>query len=96
MIGLIYDLWFYMYFKINILDYSETGDFLLAAIRQPLVILLCLLPLLIIYVFVKLHEGAMARWNRYKTSMAKYESSRLNAPAFRTDSLARRRPDPAP
>ena len=38
-VGMIHDLWFYRYFQINILDYSETGDFLLAAMRNPLVII---------------------------------------------------------
>lgn len=64
-IGLIYDWWFFRYFRINILDYSETSDFLLAAIRRPLVILLCLLPLVILAMGRQIRRWARQKSNRY-------------------------------
>jgi hypothetical protein len=48
-----YEWWLFLFFKINILTYAETSDFLLAAVRSPLVILLCLLPLLLVWVLVR-------------------------------------------
>ena len=44
-IGLVYDARVYTEFRINIAEYAETSDFLLAAARAPLIILLSLLPL---------------------------------------------------
>ncbi len=83
LVGLIYDLWFYFYFRINILDYSETGDFLLAAIRNPLVIILSMLPLLLLLGMQKLRLAARARSKRYDAYAAKYERTRWNAPGAR-------------
>ena len=33
-VGVVHDFFFYLYFKINVLDYSETGDFLLLGFEQ--------------------------------------------------------------
>ena len=82
-VGLIYDLWFFRYFKINILDYSEMGDFLLSAFRNPLVILLSILPIVPLAVLQKLREAARARSVRYDEYVKKYESTRWNSPGFR-------------
>ena len=43
-VGVVHDFFFYLYFKINVLDYSETGDFLLAGLKNPLAVLLAILP----------------------------------------------------
>jgi hypothetical protein len=78
-VGLIYDLWFFFYFKINILDYSETGDFLLAAIRNPLVILLAMLPLGILSIGVQLREVASRKSPRYDAYRRKYINTVWNS-----------------
>ncbi len=82
-VGLIYDLWFYAYFKINILDYSETSDFLLSAVRNPLVIVLSLLPILLLLGLQKLRKAARAKSARYDRYVEKFEKTRWNSPASR-------------
>ena len=44
-IGAIHEFFLYARFKVNILQFADPLDFLLAAIRQPLVVVFCLLPL---------------------------------------------------
>jgi hypothetical protein len=63
-VGLIHDLWFYRYFNINILDFSETSDFLLAAIRNPAAVLLSMLPIAILMGFRRLRETAIRVFTR--------------------------------
>ena len=65
LIGLIYELWFFMYFRINILEYVETSDFLLAALRTPLVILLSLLPVPLAWLLFQLNHWLRRRYPRY-------------------------------
>ena len=67
-VGLIYDLWFYSYFRINILDYSETGDFLLAAIRNPLVIILSMLPAGMLLIGIRVRELAIRKSATHNTA----------------------------
>ena len=64
LVGMTYERWLFLYFKINILTYAETSDFLLAAVRSPLVILLCLLPLLLVWVLVRADQWARRRWRQ--------------------------------
>lgn len=65
-IGLIYELWFFMYFRINILEYVETSDFLLAALRTPLVILLSLLPVPLFWLLFQLNLWVRRRYPQYE------------------------------
>lgn len=78
-VGLIYDLWFFFYFKINILDYSETSDFLLAAIRNPLVILLSMLPIGMLLVGARIREVATKKSARYDAYRKKYVDTVWNS-----------------
>jgi hypothetical protein len=64
-VGLSYELWFFRYFRINILEYVETSDFLLAALRTPLVIVLALLPLPLVWLFTRFNEWLRRRFPRY-------------------------------
>lgn len=64
-IGLLYELWFFFYFRINILEYVETSDFLLAALRTPLVILLSLLPVPLAWLLFRLNHWARQKYPRY-------------------------------
>ena len=79
MVGLVYDFWFYMYFRINILDYSEPSDFLLGAIRNPLVIILAMLPIAIMLGILRLRATARARFPRYDRYARKYEGTRWSS-----------------
>jgi len=47
-VGLIYNFWLFRSFGINVVDYSETSDFLLSAVRTPLVIMLSVVPVFIL------------------------------------------------
>ena len=35
----------FLMFRINVFDYAESSDFLLAALRDPLIILVCIAPI---------------------------------------------------
>ncbi|MFP5284507.1 MAG: hypothetical protein ACLGI9_02100 [Thermoanaerobaculia bacterium] len=65
LVGLIYEFWFFWYFRINILEYVETSDFLLAALRTPLVIVLSALPLLLAWLLLRSNEWLRRRFPRY-------------------------------
>jgi hypothetical protein len=83
-VGLVHDLWFYRYFGINILEFSETSDFLLAAMRNPLVIILALLPIAILRIGQTLRETAIKKSERYERYAKKYENTRWNSVVARS------------
>jgi len=73
LVGMTYEWWLFLFFKINILTYAETSDFLLAAVRSPLVILLCLLPLMLVWVLVRADQWARRRWRGWAAYQAFYD-----------------------
>lgn len=83
LVGLVYDAWFYFYFKVNILEYSEASDFLFAAIRNPLVIILSLLPIALIFGLMGVRRKAMEKSARYQAYAKRYDASRWNTPAMK-------------
>ncbi len=64
-VGLSYQLCLFHNFQINILEYVETSDFLLGALRTPLVIALALLPLPMFWYSVRFNEWLHRRFPRY-------------------------------
>lgn len=52
---------FYM-FRINVFDYAEPSDFLLAALRDPLIILVCIAPIPLLSIYFR-----FARWLQRRT-----------------------------
>ena len=82
-VGMIHDLWFYFYFRVNILDFSETSDFLLAAIRNPLVIILSMLPIVILLFLQRMRETAAKKSAWYSRHQKKYVNSRWNSVSIR-------------
>jgi hypothetical protein len=60
-LGATYEFFFYLRFRVNILQFAEPLDFLFAAIRQPLVILFSVLPLPFLF-FLKSSEQVLRRW----------------------------------
>ena len=82
-VGLIHDLWFYLYFRFNILDFSETSDFLLAAIRNPLVILLSMAPVALLLMFARLRHAALKKSSRYRAYSARYAKTKWNSVGLR-------------
>lgn len=79
-VGLGYELFFFYYFRINILEYVETSDFLLAALRTPLVIILALLPLPLAWLIARFSQWLRRRYPRsgkLDTSAARWFSRGL-------------------
>ena len=74
-VGLVYDAWLYAYFRINVVEYSETSDFLLAAVRTPLVIILSILPVLILWTITRLRRRARKMFPRYDRFSKRYEGT---------------------
>jgi hypothetical protein len=74
-VGLVYDAWLYMYFRINVIEYSETSDFLLAAVRTPLVIILSVSPILILWAVTRLRRQARKTFPRYDRWSRRYEGT---------------------
>lgn len=64
-IGLLFELRFFEFFQVNILEYVETSDFLLAALRTPLVIVLSILPLFIVWLLIRSNVWLRRRFPRY-------------------------------
>jgi hypothetical protein len=73
-IGLTYAFAYHAPFRINFLDYAETSDFLLAALREPVAIILSLLPALAIWVAIRLHRIAEPRVPAYRRYVARREA----------------------
>lgn len=73
-VGLVYTYAYYARFRVNVLDYADTSDFLLAALREPLAILLALLPALAILVIVRVHRVVLPRSARYQAFFERREA----------------------
>jgi len=81
-IGVVHDFFFYLYFKINVLDYSETGDFLLAALRNPVAVILAMVPIPL-FVIVRRWGRTLRRqsrtYERYQSQLDRMGLSSLPA-----------------
>jgi len=44
-LGMFHRALVFLMFRINVFDYAEPSDFLLAALRDPLIILVCIAPI---------------------------------------------------
>jgi hypothetical protein len=73
LVGLSYEFWFFKYFRITIVEYVETSDFLLAAIREPLVIVLAVLPLILVRLYLRLDRRLRARFPRFERYQRRWE-----------------------
>jgi len=82
-VGMLHDLWFYRFFNINILDFSDTSDFLLAAIRNPLVIILSLIPVAILLILQQARAAARRKSRWYDNYAEKYSRTRWNSVPLR-------------
>jgi hypothetical protein len=73
-IGLTHAFAYHAPFRINFLDYAETSDFLLAALREPRAIALSLLPALIIWLVIRAHRFVHPRSAFYQRYVARREA----------------------
>lgn len=83
LVGMIYSAWLFLYFRINIIQYSQTSDFLLAAIRTPFVIILAVLPALIVLLGGKVTSWARRKYPRYDARYRRYEGKWWGTPRMR-------------
>ena len=60
-VGATYEFSMLMEFRINVFQYADPGDFLMAAFRQPLVVLFTVLPFVLLWAIDQLH-GVLSRW----------------------------------
>ena len=88
LVGMMHDFWFYLYFKINILVFSETSDFLLAALRNPLVILISIVPVFLWVGLQQTRRAAMKRSTWYRNYAQRYENTRWNSLSSRAAAAA--------
>lgn len=73
-IGFMYHVWLFSEFEINVLNFSETGDFLMAAIRQPVVILLFVLPFGLLWLIYQVDAWARRLIPAYQKLYDRYRS----------------------
>jgi hypothetical protein len=79
-VGLMYDFWFFLYFKIAIATYAEPSDFLLAAVRSPLAVILAILPLPLLWLITTASEWLRKRSRRYDSFNARAEKGMFGTP----------------
>ena len=73
LVGLIYEFWLFLAFRINIVDWAESTDFLVAAIRTPLIILLSLLPIPLAFLLDRFGKQLRARFPKYRAYQERQE-----------------------
>ena len=74
LIGFMYHVWLFAEFEINVLNFSETGDFLMAAIRQPVVIFLFVLPFGLLWLIYRVDALARRLIPAYQALYDRYRS----------------------
>jgi hypothetical protein len=72
-VGVMYDVFYYAFFRVDILDYAQTGDFLVAALREPLAIIYCVLPVAIVWLAARIRRWARRKSAWYDAYAARYE-----------------------
>jgi hypothetical protein len=87
-VGVVHDFFFYLYFKINVLDYSETGDFLLAALRNPVAVLLAMLPIPLFVIVRRWGQTLRKRSRTYEKYQAQLDRMGLSTLAARAAGAA--------
>ena len=65
-LGMFHRALVFLMFRINIFDYAEPSDFLLAALRDPLIVLVCVAPIPIVALYYKgaawVQRHAKSKW----------------------------------
>ena len=79
-IGLVYEVWLFFRFRLNILYYAEATDFLLVPFREPLVMLISIAPLPLYILYIRLVNWVGPRipvlGKKYRDAMAKNRRGR--------------------
>ena len=74
LIGFMYHVWLFREFKVNVLDFSDASDFLMAAIRQPLVIFLFVLPIGLLWLIYRVDAWLRRRVPAYQRLYDRHRS----------------------
>ena len=78
-LGLGYQLAYFHQFRVNILDYAEVSDFLLAAVREPAVLLLALAPLPLLWLIGVSNQLVGRFFPRYDSYSKATDTARARA-----------------
>lgn len=81
-LGLGYQFAFFLQFRVNILDYAEISDFLLAAIREPAVLVLGLAPLLLLWAVQRFGEWLKTRNTRFAALSGRTDTPLMRAVTY--------------
>lgn len=73
-VGMTFNFFYFAYFGINVLEYSETSDFIVAAVQSPAVVGLCILPALAVWGLVLLRRQARKAIPRYDAYATRHET----------------------
>ncbi|MEO7457998.1 MAG: hypothetical protein ABIY52_17205 [Gemmatimonadaceae bacterium] len=60
-LGMLHRALVFLLFRINVFDYAEPADFLLAALRDPLIILVCIAPIPVVWGYFRISYGMQKR-----------------------------------
>ena len=71
---MVFNFFYFAAFGINVLEYSEPSDFIVAAVQSPVVIVLCILPAVVIWLVVLLRRAARRRIPRYDAYARRHET----------------------
>lgn len=80
--GLSYEFWLFLEFRITIAEYVETSDFLLAAVRTPMLIVLAALPLLPVWLYFRLDRWLRRKFPRFEKWQRRWEAKPYSTPAI--------------
>ncbi|MEO8194923.1 MAG: hypothetical protein ABI681_13815 [Gemmatimonadales bacterium] len=83
LVGLIYDLWYFHYFGIDMLDYATTGDLFMSAPRHPVAVLLSILPGVLLLGLARLRDLRLRNSSARESYMRRNAGARWNKPAWR-------------
>jgi hypothetical protein len=78
-LGLGYQFAYFHEFRVNILDFAEVSDFLLAALREPAVLLLALAPLPLLWLIGLLNQLLGKFFPRYHSYTKETDTARARA-----------------
>ena len=75
-VGMNYELLFFAQFDLQILDFADPTDFLLVALRKPLLLIFALVSVFVLVRLSQKHTKWMAKFERYRRISRRFESWR--------------------
>jgi hypothetical protein len=77
-IGMVFSFFFYRNFDINILDYSQTSDFLIAAFHDPISLFFVVLTCMIVWGFFTFDKWIRAKFPKFWVTTRKWSAKNAN------------------